>query len=80
MIKNFLMKKLMEHKLKNLPADQKDMIMALMEKNPKLFEEIAKEIQAKVKAGTPEQTASMQVMMKHKNELQKLAQEYQSGK
>lgn len=74
------MKKLMEHKLKSLPKEQKDMIMALVEKNPKLFEEIAKEIQVKVKAGTPEQTASMQVMMKYKNELQKLAQDHQLGK
>jgi hypothetical protein len=48
------------------------MIIAAVEKNPKFFEQIAKEIQDKIKKGVNKQTASMQVMMAHQNELRNL--------
>ncbi len=76
----FLSKKLLESQLKKLPKEQQELIMALMEKNPKLFEKIAKEIKELTKNGMDEQLASMNVMMKYKSEVQKVVSEIQSGK
>jgi hypothetical protein len=69
---NFLKDKLIKSKLKNLPQDQQDMIMKMMDENPELLKKISDEIKAKKKQGVDEQTASMQVMFKYKNELQKV--------
>ena len=69
---NFIMKKMMKSQLKGLPQQQQDMIIAAIETNPDFFTKIAKEIKAKTKAGVDQQTASMQVMLAHKNELQKI--------
>ena len=44
-IKNFAIKKLLEKQLKNVPADQREMIMTMVEKDPALFEKIAKDFQ-----------------------------------
>jgi anthranilate phosphoribosyltransferase len=73
-IKDFVTKKAMDWKMKDLPEEQKQMVMAMYEKNPELMETIAKEIQHKVKnEGKSEMAASMEVMRKHQSELQKLA-------
>lgn len=69
---NFLMKKMVKSKLKDMPQNQQDMIMRLMEENPELLKKIGDEIKAKKKAGMDEQSASMQVMFKYKYELQKI--------
>lgn len=71
-IKNFLMKKMLQ--AKGVPAAQIDMMMTLIEKDPELFKRIGKEIEAKVKQGMDQTTASMQVMRLHQGELQKLMQ------
>lgn len=71
---NFLMKAMLKRQLKALPADQQEMIIRAIEENPKLFETIAKEIQEKVKKGVDKQTAAMQVMMAHQNELRNVLQ------
>ena len=69
---NFVTKKLMQSQLKNLPKDQQEMIMIAFEKDPDFFKSMAKEIKDEVKKGKSEQTASMQVMMKHQNKLREL--------
>ncbi|MCX8513690.1 MAG: hypothetical protein ORN26_01465 [Candidatus Pacebacteria bacterium] len=53
------------------PAQQQ-LIMTLMEKNPELFERIAKEIKELTDKGKPEMYASFEVMNKYKKELQEL--------
>lgn len=63
------MKKAMERQLKGMPAPQRDMIMAAVEKNPKLFERIAKEIQAEIKSGSNQMAATTRVLKKHQKEL-----------
>lgn len=70
--KNFLMKQSIKSQMKNVPQAQQDMMMAAVEKNPEFFENIAKEIQQKVKEGKSETAASMEVMRKHQDELRKL--------
>jgi hypothetical protein len=68
----FLANKVLEAKLKNLPPEQKELIMKLMNEHPDLMQKIQKEIKEKKKQGVDEQTASMQVMFKYKDEFQKI--------
>lgn len=64
--------KLLERQLKNLPAAQREAIMAAVNANPDFFNAMAKEIEAQKKAGKSEMAASMEVMRKHQGEIQKL--------
>ena len=69
-VKNFAVKKLLEKQLKNVPEDQKQMIMEMMEKDPKLFEKIAGEMQAELKTnGNNQMAASMKVLPKYQTEI-----------
>ena len=65
------MKKMVQRQIKDMPQDQQDMIMKLVEENPQLLKTISDEIQVKTKKGIDQQTAMMQVMMDHKDELQR---------
>ncbi len=65
------MKKLIESKLKHLPKDQQEKILAVVTKNPALFQEIAVKIKAKIDGGMDQNKASMTVMMEYKDKLQK---------
>ena len=55
-----------------VPEAQIDMIINMMEKNPKLFEIIAHEIQEKVKGGMDQKSAGLLVMKKYEKELKEL--------
>ena len=66
------MKQAVKHGTKNLPKDQAAMLQAAVEKDPALFEKIAKEIDALKKAGKPEMYAALDVMKKYQKELQAL--------
>lgn len=55
-----------------VPEGEVDKIIVLINKNPELFKAIAEEVQAKIKAGVPQQEAMMQVMLAHKSELEDL--------
>lgn len=68
---NFVMKKMIQRQIKDIPKDQQELIMNLVEQNPELLKTISTEIQAKVKKGVDQQSAMMQVMMDHKDELQR---------
>lgn len=72
MIKEFLLKQAVKHGTKNLPKDQQEMLAKAVEKDPKLFEKIAKEIDALKKQGKPEMYAALDVMKKYQKELQSL--------
>ena len=69
-IKDFAVKKLLEKQLKDVPEDQKMMIMAMVEKDPKLFEKIAKELQTEMKTNNNNQmAAAMKVLPKYQKEI-----------
>jgi len=70
-IKDFFIKKAVQSQLKNVPKDQQEMIMKLVENNPELFTAIASEVKALTKSGKSEMSAMMEVMKKHQAELQK---------
>lgn len=72
MIKEFLLKQAIKRGTKDLPKEQVEMLQAMVEKNPKLFEQIAKEIEELKKQGKPEMYAALDVMKKYQKDLQAL--------
>ncbi len=84
-MKNFAMKKMLQSQMKDAPDDQKEMIMEMLDKDPKLFEKIAKEMQAELKSnGNNQMAAAQKVLPKYQKEImsvmspemkQKLAQQ-----
>ena len=74
-IKNFLIKKAAERQLKDMPKEQQDMIMKLLENNPDLFVKMSKEIEHKVKKeGKDQMLAMMEVSKKYQKELREALQ------
>ena len=71
-LRSFLLKKMLKSKMKDVPADQQDKIIAAVEKDPQLFQTIALEVQEKVKNGQDQMAASMEVMQKYAKQLQEV--------
>lgn len=74
MLKNFLLRKMLESKMKDVPAAEREMALGLIEKNPDLFKTIAEEVQKEMESGKDQMAATMSVMQKYQNELQGLMQ------
>ena len=72
MLKNFLMKRMIKSQMKNVPVDQQAKILSMVEKNPELFQKIAKEVQTEMKSGKNQMAATIEVMKRHQNELKGL--------
>jgi len=72
---NFLAKKMMEKQMAGVPKEQQEKLFSAIEKDPKFFEELAKEIQEKVKGGMGKQEAAIEVMMANQDKLAKMLQE-----
>ncbi len=69
-VKNFLLKKMAQRQLKNMPKDQQEMIMTLIENNPDLFVKMSKEVEHKIKKeGKDQMLAMMEVGKKYQKEL-----------
>tara|TARA_B100000745_G_C19934383_1_gene314731 strand:- start:56 stop:370 length:315 start_codon:yes stop_codon:yes gene_type:complete len=69
-VKQFAMKKVLQSQMKNVPEDQQQMIMEMLEKDPALFEKIAKEMQEEMKKnGNNQMAASMKVLPKYQKEI-----------
>lgn len=62
----------MKRQMKDVPEDQQAQMLAMVEKDPELFQKIALEVQEEVKKGTDQMMATMKVAKKYQNELQKL--------
>jgi prephenate dehydrogenase len=71
-IKQFFLKQAAKVGTRNLPKDQQELILRIIEKNPKLFEQIAKEIKELTDKGKPEMYATFEVMQKHQKEMQEV--------
>ena len=71
-VKNFLTRKMLERHLKKLPEGQRAMFMKMFEKDPALFEKIAKEVKEKKDQGQDEMLATVAVMKKYQSEMQQL--------
>ncbi|MDQ5957401.1 MAG: hypothetical protein QG614_376 [Patescibacteria group bacterium] len=73
-IKNFFLKNAAKMSTKDLPKDQQDFILNIVDKNPELFEKIAKEIKELTDKGKPEMYATFEVMQKYQKDLQSTMQ------
>lgn len=69
-IKNFFLKSAAKIGTRNMPKDQQEFVMAMVNKNPALFEKIATETKALIDAGKPEMYATFEVMKKYEKQLQ----------
>lgn len=58
--------------MKGVPEEEQEKIFAMIEKNPDFFQNIATEIQEKMKNGKSQQEASMEVMMANQEKMREL--------
>jgi len=72
MFKDFFVKKIIESKMKDVPKEQRDMVIKLIEKNPEFFQKLAGEIQQEIEKGTDQMAATMEVMKRHEETLRSL--------
>ena len=68
--KNFAIKKILKSQLKDVPLKQREMIMTMVEKDPDLFNQIAKEIKAEQDKGVNQMAAATKVMTKYRDQIQ----------
>lgn len=55
--------------MKDVPPEQQEKILGMLEKNPELFQKIAVEIQELTKQGKDQMTATMEIAQKYQSEL-----------
>lgn len=72
MLKQFLMKRAMAAQLKDIPEEQRNKIIAVVEKNPEFFERLALDIQEKIKGGMTQEEATVAVLATNQEEMKKL--------
>ena len=72
MIKEFFLKQALKFGAKDLPKEQLELFEKMIDKNPALFEKIAKEMKELEKNGKPEMYAALDIMKKYQKELQAL--------
>ena len=73
-IQNFLLGQALKWKMKDVPEEQREQIMALVQKDPELFKKIGEEVEKRTKGGEPQMKATMEVMKKYRTELAGLMQ------
>jgi hypothetical protein len=73
-LQDFLLKQAMKWKMKDVPKEQQEQIMALVQKDPELFKKIGEEVEKRAKNGEPQMKATMEVMKKYRTELAALMQ------
>jgi hypothetical protein len=73
-VQSFLIGQYAKWKLKDVPAAQREQMVALIEKDPELFKKIGAEIEQRKKGGEAEMKAAMEVMKKYRTELSALMQ------
>lgn len=71
-IKDFFFRKMVESKMKNVPKEEQEKVLAMVQKNPELFKKIALEAQEKIKGGMDQMSAMMEVMQKYQEDLKRL--------
>lgn len=69
---NFFLKALLKKQLKGVPEADIEKFLAMVEKNPDFFKQVAEEAQVKIKAGMGQQEAVMAVLQDKQEELAKV--------
>jgi hypothetical protein len=79
MIKEFLMRKMLERQMKDVPKEDQEKMISMITKNPELFQKIATEVKAKVDGTNgpkmDQMKATMEVMKNYESELRALKQD-----
>lgn len=65
----------MKWKMKDVPKEQQEQILTLVQKNPELFKKIGEEVEKRTKNGESQMKATMDVMKKYREELAALMQQ-----
>jgi hypothetical protein len=73
-LKSFFLKRMLKSKMKDVPEEQQEKILAAIEKNPDFFQKIALEVQEKIKSGKDQMTATMEVMQNYQEEMKNIMQ------
>jgi hypothetical protein len=71
-VQGFLLKQYAKWKMKDVPADKRDQMLGMVEKDPELFKKIGEEVERRKRGGEAEMKATMEVMKKYRDELQQL--------
>jgi hypothetical protein len=74
MIKDFLMRKMLERQLKGVPKEEQEKMITMITKNPDFFQKVAVEVKAKMDGGMDQMAATAAVMKTHEEELRKIQQ------
>ena len=69
---NFILKSLIKQRLKGVPEDQIDMLIAMVEKNPEFFQKLAVDIKAKTATGMSEEQAAQELMASYGPEFREM--------
>jgi hypothetical protein len=69
-VQKFLFNQYAKWKLKDMPKEQREQMTELVSENPLLFKAIGEEIERRKKGGESEMKAAMEVMKKHRAELE----------
>ena len=72
MFKDFFLKKMLDSQLKNVPEEQRQKVIEMISQNPDFFNKIAEEVKKEVDAGKNQMSATMEVVQRHKSELEGL--------
>jgi len=67
-----LMRKMLKSQMKGVPEAEQEKILKIVEENPELFQKIGLEVQAKMKEGKDQMSATMEVMQNHQSELKNI--------
>ncbi len=69
---NFFLKALLKKQMKGVPEAEIERFLAIVEKNPDFFKQVAEEAQVKIKAGMGQQEAVMAVLQDKQADLAKV--------
>ena len=66
------MRKMLESKLKDVPKEEQEKIIGMIENNPDFFNKIGEEVKKRTDAGEDQMSATMAVMQEYQDELKKM--------
>ena len=66
------MRKMLQNQLKGVPQEEQEKMIALIQKNPTFFQQLAEEIQEKVKRGMGQMEAAKETVLAHQEELKNI--------
>ncbi len=63
---------MLSSQMKGVPQADQDKVLAMLQKNPELFQKIAADVQDEMKKGKNQMSATMEVVKRYESELKSL--------